>query len=302
YCKIIFSTNQYQDILVRYGNSASSTLLQHNILKSKYTLKEIFPNLVLATTVHRLAFDEIVGNQLKDPLIGWTHIVIDEASMVSLPHSVYTLLQFQSLSEVPNKEGLLSTFTISGDPFQIQPVGKTPNYIEQGIEGMKGWGTENIYTLFGLTNFSLARTPIGNFQIKKLFVQYRSVPSIGELFSKYKYDGKIKHKKTKDIKEIELGDSYLDNINLISFPVFDEETATQEDIFNIQKYGEFSAYHIYSIVLSCELASAIKLQNPGKTVSIITPYGTQARLTKEISYAFRNQNFENHFDVSTIHR
>jgi superfamily I DNA/RNA helicase len=85
YCKNIFSTNQYQDILVRYGNSASPTLLQHNILKSKYTLKEIFPNLVLATTVHRLAFDEIVGNQLKDPTIGWTHIVIDEASMVSLP-------------------------------------------------------------------------------------------------------------------------------------------------------------------------------------------------------------------------
>ena len=302
YCKSIFSNSEYQDILVRYGNSASSLLLEHNILKSKYTLKEILPNIVLATTVHRLAFDELAGNQLKDPLIGWTHIVIDEASMVSLPHSVYTLLQFQSLSEVPNKVGLLSTFTISGDPFQIQPVGKTPNYIEQGIEGMKGWGTENIYTLFGLTNFSLARTPIGNFQIKKLFVQYRSVPSIGELFSKYKYDGKIKHKKTKDIKEIELGDSYLDNINLISFPVFDEETATQEDIFNIQKYGEFSAYHIYSIALSCELASAIKLQNPNKTVSIITPYGTQARLTKEVSYAFRNQNYENHFEVSTIHR
>lgn len=90
--------------------------------------------------------------------------------------------------------------------------------------------------------------------------------------------------------------------SLINFPVFDEDTPTQEDIFNIQKYGDFSAYHIYSIVLSCELASAIKLQNPGKTVSIITPYGTQARLTKEISYAFRNQNEENYFDVSTIHR
>lgn len=302
YCNNIFSTNQYQDILVRYGNSSSSTLLHHNILKSKYTLKEIFPNLVLATTVHRLAFDEIVGNQLKDPTVGWTHIVIDEASMVSLPHSVYTLLQFQSLADVTNKAGLISTFTISGDPFQIQPVGQTPNYIEQGIEGMKGWGTENIYTLFGLTNFSLTRTPVGNFSIKKLLIQYRSVPVIGELFSKYRYDGKIKHKNTKNIKEIELGDSFLENINLISFPVFEEDTATQEDIFKIQKYGEFSAYHIYSIVLSCELASAIKLQNPSKTVSIITPYGTQARLTKEISYTFRNQNYDNIFDVSTIHR
>jgi hypothetical protein len=302
YCKNIFSTKDYQDIFVRYGNSASSTLLQHNILKSRYTLKEIFPNLVLATTVHRLAFDEIVGNQLKDPAVGWTHIVIDEASMVSLPHSVYTLLQFQSLADVKNQAGLLSTFTISGDPFQIQPVGQTPNYIEQGIEGMKGWGTENIYTLFGLTNFGMSRTPIGNFAIKKLLTQYRSVPIIGELFSKYKYDGQIRHKQKQNSREIELGDSFLENISLVNFPVFDEDTATQEDIFNIHKYGEFSAYHIYSIVLSCELASAIKLQNPSKTVSIITPYGTQARLTKEISYAFRNQNFENHFDVSTIHR
>lgn len=302
YCKDIFDNTEYQNILVRYGNSASSMLLEHNILKSKYTLKEILPTLVLATTVHRLAFDEIVGNQLKDPAIGWTHIVIDEASMVSLPHAVYTLLQFQSLSDVTNKVGLLSTFTISGDPFQIQPVGQTPNYIEQGIEGMKGWGTENIYTLFGLTNFSLSRTPIGNYPIKKLLIQYRSVPAIGELFSRYKYDGKIRHKKTENTREIELGNSFLENISFINFPVFDEDTATQEDIFNIQKYGEFSAYHIYSIVLACELASAIKLQNPGKSVSIITPYGTQARLTKEISYVFKNQNHANCFDVSTIHR
>jgi len=302
YCKSIFTTNEYQSILIRYGNSISTTLHKHNILKSKNSLKEILPNLVLSTTVHRLAFDDIAGNQLKSNSIGWTHIVIDEASMVSLPHSIYTLIQFKSLSNVTNKIWLTSTFTISGDPFQIQPIGKTPNYIEQGKEKMKGWWTENIYTLFGLTNFSLSRTPNGNYKINQLYTQYRSVPSIGELFSKYKYDWKIVHKKTVDIKEIKLGNSYLDNINIINFPVFDVETPDQEEVFNIQKYGEYSAYQIYSIILSCELASAIKLQNPNKTVSIITPYGTQARLTKEISYAFKNQNWFNHFEVSTIHR
>lgn len=301
YCRKLVAQNLYRQIIVRYGNSISTVLQQHEILKSKYTLKEISPTLVLATTVHRLAFDQLAGNQLKDPEIGWTHIIIDEASMVSLPHAVFALLQFAGLHEVTNKAGLLSKFTISGDPYQIQPVGQTPNYIEQG-EGLKGWATESVYTMVGLTSFALSHTPVGNFTVRKLLTQYRSVPSIGELFSKYKYDGRIRHFRQKDIREIELGDSMLETINLISFPVFDEDSEAQENIFRIQKYGEYSAYHIYSIVLACELASAIKLQNPNKSISIITPYGTQARLTKEISYAFSNQNPLNHFDVSTIHR
>jgi superfamily I DNA/RNA helicase len=83
---------------------------------------------------------------------------------------------------------------------------------------------------------------------------------------------------------------------------FDERTDVQEELFTIQKFGEVSTYHIYSIVLACETASAIKLQNPSKSISIITPYGTQARLIKEIAYAFKNQNVLNTFEVSTVHR
>ena len=302
YSNELLTTNTFKNIFVRYGNSDSSVLRENDILQSKYTLKEIWPNLVLATTVHRLAFDELAGNQLKDTSIGWTHIVIDEASMISLPHAVFSLLQFGSLNEVNNAFGLTTTFTISGDPFQIQPVGVTPNYIEQGIEGLKGWATENIYTLFELTNFSLNRTPVGNYIITKLLTQYRSVPAIGEVFSKFKYDGRINHYKDKNTKDIELGEQHLNNINLISFPVYSETDEHQEKTFKIQKYGEFSAYHIYSIVFACELASAIKLQNPHKSIGVITPYGTQARLIKEISSAFKNQNPLNEFNVSTIHR
>lgn len=302
YCNSIKENDNFKRIFVRYGNSASAILQENAMLHSRFTLKEIWPNLVLATTVHRLAFDELAGNQLKDIGIGWTHIVIDEASMISLPHAVYTLLQFADVPEVSNKAGLLTTFTISGDPFQIQPVGQTPSYIDQGIDGLKGWATENIYTLFELTNFSLNRTPVGNHMIRKLLTQYRSVPAIGELFSKYKYDGRINHQKQRNTKEIEFGETHLENINLFTFPVYAENQENQEKMFNIQKYGEFSAYHIYSVVFSSELASAIKLQNPNKSVGVITPYGTQARLLKEISYSFINQNIQNDFNVSTIHR
>lgn len=287
YCRKLVTENLYRQIIVRYGNSNSVELQQHEVLKTKYTLKEIHPTLVLATTVHRLAFDQLAGNQLKDTEIGWTNIIIDEASMVSLPHAVFTLLQFAGIPEVENKAGLHSKITISGDPYQIQPVGQTPNYIDQG-EGIKGWATENIYTLVGLSSFALSHTPIGNFTVRKLLTQYRCLPTIGELFSKYKYDGRIRHFKQKDIREIELADSKLETVNLVYFPVFDEDSEAQENIFRIQLYGEYSAYHIYSIVLACELASAIKLQNPDKSVCVITPYGTQARIAKEVSYAFSN--------------
>lgn len=302
YCRKIAIDGEFKKILVRYGNSLSSILLQNDVLHDRNSLREINPTMVLATTVHRLAFDRLTTNQLRDPAIGWSHIVIDEASMVSLPHAVFVLLQFMQLSPVPNKHGLISKFTISGDPYQIQPVGQTPNYVKQGLFGLKGWATENIYTLVKLTSFSLSRTPVGNYFVRKLLTQYRSVPSIGELFSKYKYDGRIQHAKQEDIATVELNEIILGNLSLLTFPAFEEDNETEQNIFRIQKYGEYSAYHIYSIVLSCELASAIKLQNPRKTVCILTPYGTQARLTKEISYAFSNQNPRNHFEVSTVHR
>ena len=302
YCDIIKENDNFKQVFVRYGNSSSDILQDNDVLHSRLTLKELSPNLVLATTVHRLAFDELAGNKLKDISIGWTHIVIDEASMISLPHAVYTLLQFADVQEVSNKSGLLTTFTIAGDPFQIHPVGQTPSYIDQGNEGLKGWATENIYTLFGITNFSLNRTPIGNYTINKLLTQYRCDPAIGDLFSKYKYEGSVNHKKQINTKEIELGGMLLESINMFTFPVYEEMHDDQEQMFNIQKYGEFSAYHIYSVVFSCELALTIQLQYPHKSVSIITPYGTQARLIKEVSDSFKNQNPLIDFNVSTIHR
>lgn len=302
YCRTIIASNSYRQIFMRYGNTISQLLCSHNVVQSNYTVPEVPINFVLATTIHRLPFDSLGNISLKDPLMNWSHVVMDEASMISLPHAVFALLQFKTLNDPTNKEGLQSTFTIAGDPFQIQPVGQTPNYIEQGIEGLKGWATENIYKLFELSNFSQTRTPKGNFLVYKLNTQYRSVPSIGEVFSRYKYDGQIKHQKTETKEKLRLGYNIIKPISLIHFPVFENDTQTEEEVYNIQKYGPFSAYHIHSIVLACELASAIKLQNPQKTICILTPYGTQARLAKEISNVFKNQNHVNHYEVSTIHR
>lgn len=297
----LFSSGTYRDMLVRFGNSVSNILNAHQLIKTRKDYDAVPESIVLATTVHRLVFDKLAFTALNSPEMGWTNIVVDEASMVSLPHMLYTLLQFRNIKPLTAEEGALAPITLAGDPFQIQPVGQTPNYIEQS-HGLKGWATENIYSLLKLEDFSLESTPVGEYPIERLLVQYRSVPAIGEFFSKFKYKGQLVHHQQVNIQQTSLGNRLLDNIQLITFPIYPENEEHIEDVFCIHKYGDYSAYHIYTVVLACELAAAIKLQNPTKTVGIITPYSTQARLAKEVSYFFRHQDNESYFNVSTIHR
>ena len=86
----------------------------------------------LISTIARLPFDGFNSPgtaYLRD--IDWDYIVIDEASMISLPQIVYAIYQFEEKDII-----------IAGDPMQITPIDKE-----------KIWDEENIYSMVELNSF-----------------------------------------------------------------------------------------------------------------------------------------------------
>ena len=295
----IHNLKKKHDVVVRYGRSGSKYLNKYGVCKTSAQIKSIGQDLVLATTIHRLGFNKVAGYDLKSPDIGWNYILIDEASMVSLPHILFALFQFKNLSIPNNNIGLRSPFTISGDPFQILPVAKTPR--RDKIYKEIGWATENIYTLLGLDDFEQTETLVGGYKIDRLLIQFRSVPKIGELFSKYCYKGLLKHHKHNNAKNIHINNKYFENINFISFPIF-ETNEKKDELYTLNEYGEYSTYQIYSAVLAVELSAVLSKNNSTKSISVISPYAIQTRIVKDIVDVFHLHYPDINIDVSTIHR
>ena len=97
--------------------------------------------------------------------------------MISLSSIIYPLYR-----QKPRK------FIVAGDPFQIEP-----------IVAVEQWKDENIYTLVGLNKagaFAKPATEPHDYLVTNLETQYRSIPAIGEIFSRFTYDGILKHHRT----------------------------------------------------------------------------------------------------------
>ncbi len=296
----VIETQAYKNMLIRLGNSASETLITHGLVWDKETEKTLAESFVVCATIHRLGYDTLAGISLQSPAHEFTHLIVDEASMISLPHIVFALAQFSNLQMLEMKAGFKNPILISGDPFQLKPVGQTPNYVDEK-NGYRGWSTENVYSLFELDNFEAETSGVGNYAVDKLMKQFRSIPAIGNLFSGYKYKGLLKHYAQSNDTGINLGGKPLNPVVPVTFPTI-EKTQDGDEAFLIHTYGDFSAYQAYSIVLACELAYKLKAENPAKSVGIISPYGTQARLLYEISVLFNDHFPDAPFSASTVHR
>ena len=71
---------------------------------------------------------------------------------------------------------------IAGDPFQIEP-----------ISSIDLWKDQNIYKMVGLNDFKNVHTEPRDHEVVKFDTQNRSIPSVGEMFSKLTYGGMLKH-------------------------------------------------------------------------------------------------------------
>lgn len=275
--------NSYLDWLLRFGPSGDPHITE--ILGEDYKNVDIndFGNAVVVSTIARYSYDffqqtgTFQTEYLRD--FPWDYIIIDEASMITLPN-VVNVLYSQPQAD----------FIIAGDPFQISPISQVPQ-----------WKEENIYTMVNLLSFSDPKTEPHDYEVVNRYIQYRSVPAIGELFSVFSYDGKLQHHRTQsDKKQLSIPGLDFKDLNVVTFPVRKNESIFSPNSLNGSKY------HIYSALFAVEFVLKITdfIKESKKDffrIGIICPYKAQADIIEKIvSQQFVSNEFAEIL-VGTIH-
>lgn len=212
----------------------------------------------IVSTIARLPYDGFTQSPNKMLLrdIEWDSIIVDEASMIPLVQIVYAIYK------------LNTKVIVAGDPLQIAPIVRE-----------EAWVGENIYTMVKLDNFENPTTTPIPFSIEKLGTQYRSLPSIGTLYSEYCYNGKLRHKRTlKDSRNLPTGNIIAKQVNFIPFKV-----ERYDSIYGAKKL-QGSNVHIYSAIFSVEMCAYLAKQQTAENVRIgvICPYAPQAQLINKM--------------------
>lgn len=212
----------------------------------------------VVSTIARLPYDGFTQSPNKMLLrdIQWDFIIVDEASMIPLVQIVYAIYK------------LNTKVIVAGDPLQIAP-----------IVSEDAWKGENIYTMVKLDNFENPTTTPIQFSVEKLGTQYRSLPSIGTLYSEYCYNGKLRHKRTlQDSRNLPTGSIKAKQVNFIPFRV-----ERYDSIYGAKKL-QGSNVHVYSAIFSVEMCAYLAKQQTANKVRIgvICPYAPQAQLINKM--------------------
>ncbi|EIC28501.1 DEAD/DEAH box helicase [Methylomicrobium album] len=271
--------------LVRFGTSADERIEKAGVWRDRSFDIGALPRSVTVTTIARFAYDGLAVEYGSKKLheMEWDAIVIDEASMISLASIIYPLYR-----QKPRK------FIVAGDPFQIEP-----------IVAVEQWKDENIYTLVGLNKpgaFAKPATKPHDYLVTNLETQYRSIPAIGEIFSRFTYDGILKHHRaTGTQRPLELDGLAVQPLNLIKFPV-----SKYESIYRAKRLESGTPYQTYSALFTFEfvrwLAEQIRIGHENKfRIGVIAPYRAQANLLSRLndSWAYKPDVVE--IQVGTIH-
>ncbi|NPB03652.1 MAG: AAA family ATPase [Thermotogae bacterium] len=310
--------------IYRYPSTMSDTdeIPSDNILQ-KGKGSSLESPYAICTTIHRF----IQGDEnFKD--MDWDLVIIDEASMVDVAFMMYTLDKSKA-----------KKFIIAGDPNQLTPVGETPDRETPDKGELKGYSTENIYTVMGIGKNMLKKvketkkvkkteekaketandgsytgsyTGYGKdfkykvinrdrYNINILKTQYRSVRDIGEIYNRQYYEGILEHGRTDppDVLEIKLRDQEI-SLSSLNVIKFDISSNSPYDPNKIYKLNR-SSFHITSAVLACELAEAIEKEKKysDKSIGIISPYKAQVNIMKSLTGTY-GLNLKN-TTVSTVH-
>ena len=256
--------SSYEDWLIRFGGTAEEELEQSPVFRDKTFDIRTLSKSVTVTTIARFPYDFFMPQGARVFLhgINWDYIVMDEASMIPIANIVFPLYK-----KTPRK------FIIAGDPFQIEP-----------ITSVNLWKNENIYTMVELDSFVNPETKPRPYKVELLTTQYRSIPAIGDVFSKFAYGGILRHYRSAESQRpLNVGDNFdIETLNVIKYPV-----SKYESIYRAKKLQN-SPYQIYSALFTFEyvscLSRAIARNNPGSLfkVGIIAPYRAQADLIDKL--------------------
>lgn len=278
------SNHSYMNWLVRFGATNDSTIEQSGVFRDKTFDIRTFPRNVTVTTIARFPYDYFLpddGTRLHLSALKWDYIIIDEASMIPLANIIYPLYK-----KAPKK------FIIAGDPFQIEP-----------ITTVDTWKNENIYTMVELKSFTEPTTVPHDYHVELLTTQYRSIPEIGEVFSRFAYGGVLKHFRTANSQRTLPNEDFIDlkPINIIKFPV-----SKFESIYRPKRLQNKTPYQVYSALFAFEfvkhLASLIEMVKGDEEfrIGLIAPYRAQSDLIdKLMTSVVLPQNVD--VQVGTIH-
>lgn len=274
----------YYEWLVRFGVTGDEKIEQSPVFKEKmFDIRKMAKH-VTVTTIARFPYDYFItepGKHLYLHSMQWDYIVIDEASMIPIGNIIYPLYK-----QHPEK------FVIAGDPFQIEP-----------ITSVKAWKDENIYKMVQLESFTDPKTVPHQYNVELLTTQYRSVPEIGEVFSKFTYGGVLRHHRTAESQQkYQFGDiPNVSTLNVIKFPV-----TRYESIYRSKRLQGKTPYQIYSALfvreLTAYLAKSISKQFNGQIckIGIVAAYRAQADLIEKL---IRSADIPKNIEilVGTIH-
>lgn len=261
------SDHSFRNWLIRFGTSADDRIEKEGVWRDRSFDISALDCSVTISTIARFAYDGFATEQGKLHEIEWDVIVFDEASMISLVNIIFPLHK-----RTPRK------FIVAGDPFQIEP-----------IVSVEQWKDQNIYTLVGLNKpgaFAHPSTEPHDYSVTTLVTQYRSVPAIGEVFSRFTYNGILKHHRGDGThRPLRIDGLELKPLNLIKFPV-----SKYESIYRAKRLKSGTPYQTYSALFTFEfvkwLAREIELNHSGEPpfrIGIIAPYRAQANLLSKLN-------------------
>jgi hypothetical protein len=283
--EVMGADRSYEEWLVRFGTVNDPKIEGSPVARDKTFDIRTLPRNVTVTTIARFPYDYFLPDnetRLHLAALKWDFIVIDEASMIPLANIVYPLYKKKP-----------QMFIIAGDPFQIEP-----------IVAVEEWKDENIYTLVDLKSFANPNTVPCDYTVTNLSTQYRSIPVIGEVFSKFTYDGILKHHRiSTNQRPLNIDGMEIGPLNIVKFPV-----SKYESVYRPKRLQGKSSYHVYSALFTFEFVKFLAKQlqrnhadEPVYKIGIIAPYRAQATLIDKLYASWHSQSKCVDFQVGTIH-
>ncbi|MBR5081530.1 MAG: AAA family ATPase [Bacteroidales bacterium] len=248
--------------LARYGATESLYLIEEIgcVTNRDTTDMENWHNVVVATAA-RYAYDYVQPDDTAICDYPWDYIFIDEASMIDILTITYVLYKGANAKQI----------VISGDPKQIQPV------VQNDMP------TYNIYNMVGLRGFANAVNDYTRYPVKGLKTQHRSIPIIGEMVSRFAYDGLVQYDKNRaPMKPLKLDGIPIKNVNFIGFDVLE-----LDDIKGLNIIGQ-SAFNLYSVIFTYNLVeytiNQIETNNPKQeySIGVVCAYRAQSDAIKNM--------------------
>lgn len=248
--------------LARYGATESLYLIEEIgcVTSRDTTDMDDWHNIIVATAA-RYAYDYVQPDDTAICDYPWDYIFIDEASMIDILTITYILHKGANAKQI----------IISGDPKQIRPVVQNdmPDY--------------NIYDMVNLHDFRDARYSYTRYDVDCLMVQHRSIPTIGNLVSKFAYNGLVEYDPNRaPMKPLTLDGINIKNINFVGFDV-----AELDDIKGLNAVNN-SAFNLYSVIFTYNMIEYIIKQiekhhpNQDYTIGVVCAYRAQSDAIKNM--------------------